>query len=165
MKIAIIGGTGVDELADFRSASLQTTQTRYGSADILKSDFHGRESLRCPPRPRAWGPAEPDQLPRTDRCPQETRRRASNRGICGRIAPARAPAGSFAVLGDFIDLTRHRPCTFFDEPDSPIVHTDFTHPYCPVVSRALADACAGEGDLHAGGCLCGPRWPTLRNTR
>jgi 5'-methylthioadenosine phosphorylase len=53
--------------------------------------------------------------------------------------------GSFAVLSDFIDLTKRRQDTFFDSEQEPVVHTDFTHPYCPAVSEALVQSCGRIG--------------------
>jgi 5'-methylthioadenosine phosphorylase len=67
-------------------------------------------------------------------------------GLCavGSLTPE-LPTGSFAVLTDFIDLTKRRIDTFFDEPGGPVAHTDFTRPYCPEVSSALAEACRAVG--------------------
>jgi 5'-methylthioadenosine phosphorylase len=67
-------------------------------------------------------------------------------GVCavGSLMPE-LPGGSFAVLSDFIDLTKRRPDTFFGETSGPVVHTDFTEPYCPVVSRELVRACSTIG--------------------
>ena len=44
------------------------------------------------------------------------------------------PAGSFVVLDDFIDFTRSRPSTFYDDNT---VHVDVAEPYCPEIKEAL----------------------------
>ncbi len=66
-------------------------------------------------------------------------------GICsvGSLSLDLAP-GSFAVLKDFVDLTRQRANTFFDGAGE-VVHTDFTRPYCPQISQMLIEACKLAG--------------------
>ena len=44
------------------------------------------------------------------------------------------PVGSFLVLDDFMDFTRNRPSTFYDDRT---VHVDVSEPYCPEIRTAL----------------------------
>jgi 5'-methylthioadenosine phosphorylase len=69
------------------------------------------------------------------------------------------------VLPDqFIDLTKHRVGTFFD--DGAVAHVSMAHPVCPSLSRILAQAVADVGTvdpirLHATGtylCIEGPQF-------
>ena len=68
-----------------------------------------------------------------------------------------------AVVPDqFIDRTRHRPDTFFD--DGIVAHVAFADPVCPVLSKVLAESAEGRGlTVHRGGtyvCMEGPQFST-----
>jgi 5'-methylthioadenosine phosphorylase len=66
------------------------------------------------------------------------------------------------VPDQFVDLTRHRPTTFFDR--GPVVHVALADPVCPMLSELLADACDAQGvGVHRGGtyvCIEGPQFST-----
>jgi len=47
------------------------------------------------------------------------------------------PPGSLVVIDQFIDFTKNRSSTFFSGKNKPVVHTDFTEPYCPVLRKTL----------------------------
>jgi 5'-methylthioadenosine phosphorylase len=48
------------------------------------------------------------------------------------------PPGSFVIIDQFLDFTKNRPSTLFDET-SGIVHIDMTSPYCPEIRSTLID--------------------------
>lgn len=79
------------------------------------------------------------------------------------------PPGSFAVVADFIDFTRQRPFTFFDQPERAVTHTDMSVPYCPMVGAALNDSARriGVEDLPevTYACMEGPRYETPAEVR
>jgi 5'-methylthioadenosine phosphorylase len=54
-------------------------------------------------------------------------------GTVGSMTKVLAP-GDLVVPSDFIDMTKSRPMTFFDESR---VHVDMTDPFCPVLQEAL----------------------------
>jgi 5'-methylthioadenosine phosphorylase len=66
------------------------------------------------------------------------------------------------VPDQFVDMTRHRPTTFFDQ--GPAVHVALADPVCPELSRVLAEACEQVGVIvHRGGtyvCIEGPQFST-----
>ncbi len=72
--------------------------------------------------------------------------------------------GAIAVLDQMLDYTWGRDSTFFDGPDRPVVHIDFTLPYDPVLRRRLLDVAVAQGQpLIDGGCYAcmpGPRLET-----
>ncbi len=75
--------------------------------------------------------------------------------------------GDFVLLDQFIDFTRSRPYTFFDEGG--VRHVDMTEPYCPGLNDLVADA-ASTLDLtvHREGtyiCTEGPRFETPAEIR
>jgi 5'-methylthioadenosine phosphorylase len=70
--------------------------------------------------------------------------------------------GHFVVVDQFIDLTRRRISTFFDEDF--VAHVAFADPICPDLSRAVAAAAERAGlRVHCGGtyvCIDGPQFST-----
>lgn len=81
-------------------------------------------------------------------------------GAVGGIRPDMKP-GAIVLPDDLIDYTWGREHTFFEGLDKPVVHVDFTHPYCPDLRRRLLDsACAENVPVIDGGvyaCTQGPR--------
>jgi 5'-methylthioadenosine phosphorylase len=74
-----------------------------------------------------------------------------------KIAP-----GEFVVVDQFIDLTKKRESTFFD--DGIVGHVGFAEPVCGEMSRVLAVAAEAAGArVHRGGtyiCIEGPQFST-----
>ena len=70
--------------------------------------------------------------------------------------------GHVVVPDQLIDRTRQRPSTFFGR--GIVAHVGFADPYCPNLSRAVADAARGAGaTVHVGGtyvCMEGPLFST-----
>ncbi|HEY4119722.1 MAG TPA: S-methyl-5'-thioadenosine phosphorylase [Byssovorax sp.] len=70
--------------------------------------------------------------------------------------------GDLVVVDQFIDLTKKRKTTFFDE--GVVAHVSFADPVCPVLAGALFDAAQGSGaKVHEGGtyvCMEGPQFST-----
>ncbi|WP_324669822.1 S-methyl-5'-thioinosine phosphorylase [Geochorda subterranea] len=77
------------------------------------------------------------------------------------------PPGTVVVADQFLDFTRQRPVTFFE--DDAVVHTDFSEPYCPQIRAALVATIRQQG-LHVQetGCYVGmegPRYETPAEVR
>jgi 5'-methylthioadenosine phosphorylase len=72
--------------------------------------------------------------------------------------------GDMVVVDQFIDRTRHRADTFFDE-DGVVAHVGFAHPIDPALASAVAGAAKRAGtNVHEGGtylCMEGPQFSTL----
>jgi 5'-methylthioadenosine phosphorylase len=70
--------------------------------------------------------------------------------------------GDFVVVDQFIDLTKKRASTFFD--DGVVAHVGFADPVCEHLSRALAAAAErAQVRVHRGGtyvCMEGPQFST-----
>ncbi|MEZ4391003.1 MAG: S-methyl-5'-thioadenosine phosphorylase [Polyangiales bacterium] len=70
--------------------------------------------------------------------------------------------GHLVVVDQFIDRTRHRASSFFDE--GVVAHVSVADPVCPVLASALAAAARSTGaTVHEGGtyvCIEGPRFST-----
>lgn len=72
--------------------------------------------------------------------------------------------GTLVVPDQLVDYTWGRQATFFEGPDNPVTHIDFTHPYDESMRQALADAARACGEAVAWGgtygCTQGPRLET-----
>ena len=76
--------------------------------------------------------------------------------------------GDMVVVDQFIDRTRHRVDTFFDD-DGVVAHVEFAEPIDAQLAGALADASRTAGaTVHEGGvylCVEGPQFSTLAESR
>lgn len=72
--------------------------------------------------------------------------------------------GDMVVVDQFIDRTRHRVDTFFDD-DGVVAHVEFAHPIDAQLADALGQAARTAGaNVHQGGvylCMEGPQFSTL----
>lgn len=70
--------------------------------------------------------------------------------------------GEVVLVDQFVDLTKHRVSTFFDE--GPVVHVSMADPVCPLMLGAAEQACKKVGaTTHVGGtyvCVEGPQFST-----
>jgi 5'-methylthioadenosine phosphorylase len=81
---------------------------------------------------------------------------------CGSLKPELEP-GTFVVCDQFVDRTRGREDTFYDGPET--THVSAADPYCPDLTRVLAEA---DPDVRVGGTVVviqGPRFSTRAESR
>jgi 5'-methylthioadenosine phosphorylase len=81
---------------------------------------------------------------------------------CGSLKPELEP-GTFVVCDQFVDRTRGREDTFYDGPQT--THVSAADPYCPDLTRVLAEA---DPDVRVGGTVVviqGPRFSTRAESR
>ncbi|MCL6446275.1 MAG: S-methyl-5'-thioadenosine phosphorylase [Alicyclobacillus sp.] len=75
--------------------------------------------------------------------------------------------GSLVIIDDFLDFTKSRPTTFFEQDH--VVHVDVTDPYCHRMRDALAAAAKALSlNVQIGGtyvCTEGPRFETPAEIR
>lgn len=75
--------------------------------------------------------------------------------------------GHLVVPDQLIDRTFQRPSTFFG--NGIVAHVAFADPFCPVLSRQVANSCESIGaTVHAGGtyiCMEGPQFSTRAESR
>jgi 5'-methylthioadenosine phosphorylase len=86
----------------------------------------------------------------------------------GSLDESLAP-GVLVIIDQFIDFTKQRVLTFFEQGDVHQAHIDVTEPYCPDLRELLQKtAVQCRIDIHAGGCyVCteGPRYETAAEVR
>lgn len=167
--LALIGGTDMSELPGFKVERKRVLCTRYGEATILEGHLNNTPLIFLPRH------GEGHTLP-----PHRINYRANMLALqqCGvtRIIATAAVGslnqamkpGDFVLISDFIDFTRERPLTIFDRPGE-VVHTDFTHAYCPEIRHVLERTASSlEVPIHFSGtylCADGPRYETPAEIR
>ncbi len=168
--LGIVGGSGIYEMPGLSGVTRERVDTPYGapSADVVRGSLGGTTLLFLPRHGRQH------ELP-----PHQINYRAN---ICalkklgathvvslsavGSMREEIAP-GHVVIVDQFIDLTKRRTSTFFD--DGIVGHVAFADPVCPLLADALAGASQSAGaTLHRGGtyvCMEGPQFSTRAESR
>jgi 5'-methylthioadenosine phosphorylase len=164
---AVIGGSGLAKLAGLDNMRREVVRTPYGdpSSPLVFGHFdgapivflarHGHGHTLAPHvinyRANLWA------------LKQVGVSRIISVATVGGILPELGPGG-LVVPDQLIDYTYGRSNTYFDGPDAPVTHVDFTHPY----SQPLRDRLIQCAKLHqmplaesgVYGCTQGPRLET-----
>jgi len=165
--LAIIGGTGLTQLANLEITHRQVMRTPYGEPsgaltfgtlnqhEVLFIARHGYGHT-IPPhavnyRANLWA------------LHNQGARRVVAVASVGGISDGMDP-GVIAVPDQILDYTYGRAFTYFEERDHPVTHIDFTHPYTPELRGKILEAArrAGEPCLDGGvyAAVQGPRLET-----
>jgi 5'-methylthioinosine phosphorylase len=165
VMLAIIGGSGLNQLANLEVARRQVVRTPHGetSGALTFGTIAGREVVFL--ARHGYGNTIP---------PHEVNFRAniwalhavkvanvvsvaSVGGIRSDLSP-----GALAVPDQIIDYTHGRPSTFFTRTSHATTHIDFTHPYCESLrQRLLTAAAAADERVVAGGTYAATQGPRL----
>ena len=161
MRYGIIGGTGVYQPGDLPGATIERVHTPYGDVEVTVGTYEGKEVAFLPRHGK--GHSVP---------PHRVNYRANiwalkELGVTTVLATAAVGSlnrlfrpGDLVVIDDVIDWTKGRPSTFFEQ--GPVVHIDFSDPYCGRVRKGLVEVAHDLGlRLHHGGvyvCAEGPRF-------
>ncbi|HZP91428.1 MAG TPA: S-methyl-5'-thioinosine phosphorylase [Burkholderiales bacterium] len=163
--LGIIGGTGLTQLANLQISHREVVRTPYGepSGALTFGRLNGREVVfiarhgyghTIPPhavnyRANIWA--------LHSRNVSRVVSVASVGGIRSDLKP-----GALALPKQIIDYTHGRKHTFFDSPEQPVTHVDFTHPYCEKLrSDLLAAAAASNTPVIDGGVYAATQGPRL----
>lgn len=167
-KIAIIGGSGLENPAILKNVTEQNIDTPYGPTtsgfkcgtingnEVAILSRHGRQHTLPPSqvnnRANIWAIRELGctHILATTAC-------GSLRQEIGR--------GDFVVLDQFIDFTRHRPITFFDSfQPGDMKHTPMADPFNADLREKIIEAAGEVGiNIHRKGTVItieGPRFST-----
>jgi 5'-deoxy-5'-methylthioadenosine phosphorylase len=165
--LAIIGGSGLTQLANLEVVRREIVRTPYGdpSGAITHGTIRGEPVVflarhgyghTIPPhkvnyRANMWALAQQDV--------KYIVSVASVGGIRADLKP-----GTLAVPDQIIDYTYGREFTYFNGTDRSVVHVDFTHPYCEALRQRLALAAeqASEAVLQ-GGTYAATQGPRLES--
>jgi len=162
MRVALIGGTGVYDPRIFRGGEKKRVNTPYGGPvevrigklediDVVFIPRHGKGHALPPHRVNYRANIYALKTLGVERI-------ISTNSVGG-INPGFKP-GDIAMPHDFIDFTRSRIATFYDDE---VVHVDVSTPYCNEVRGALLEAGGAIGKVHdkaVYACTEGPRFET-----
>lgn len=169
IKIGIIGGSGIDDPKILKNTEKITPDTPYGatSSPLISGEIngvkvatlarHGNDHsimpTKVPYRANIWALKEAG-------CTHIIATTA-----CGSMREEIKP-GDLVFLDQFIDLTKHRNLTFFEDK---VVHTPMAEPFCPGLRAVLIKAAHELGlSHHERGTILtieGPRFSTRAESR
>jgi 5'-methylthioinosine phosphorylase len=165
--IAVIGGSGLSDFAELEITRREVVRTPYGepSGPLTFGRCGASEAVFLPRH--GYGHTLP---------PHDINYRANiwalhNVGAKAVVSVASVGGirddlgpGSVVVLDQVIDYTWGRASTYFDSPDMPVTHIDFTQPFDAGLRQRFLDSARGLGEtLSDGGvyaCTQGPRLET-----
>lgn len=164
MKLALIGGTGIDKLPlqEQRSINVDTPygpvgmdEGRIGQTKLFFLKRHGLGHA-IPPhlvnyRGNIWA------------LKQIGVQKILATGAVGSIS-RRFKAGDIVLPDQFLDFTKNRIQTFYEGGDLGVLHVDVSEPYCPDLRRSICLAAESMGlrikDKGVYVCTEGPRFET-----
>jgi 5'-methylthioadenosine phosphorylase len=168
--LAVIGGSGLYDIEGLTEKTEIAVDTPYGkpSDTLVKGKLGGTELLFLPRHGRGHRIA-----------PHAINYRANIAALkisgathlltvsaVGSMKEHIAP-GDLVIPDQFIDLTKRRASTFFDE--GVVAHVGFADPVCTELAGALADAAdRASAKVHRGGtyvCMEGPAFSTRAESR
>lgn len=165
--LAIIGGSGLNELARLAASRELVARTPFGdpSGPLRFGTLGGREVVflarhggghTIPPheinyRANIWALHAQNV--------KDVVSIATVGGIRTDLAP-----GMLAVPDQIIDYTHGRKATFHGRSESGVTHIDFTHPYCEAMRQRLLQAASSAGEqVVAGGTYAATQGPRLES--
>lgn len=165
--LGIIGGTGLTQLSNLEVTRRQIVRTPFGdpSGALTFGKLNGREVVFL--ARHGYGHTIP---------PHEVNYRANIWALHAQGAArvvsvasvggirADLPPGALAVPHQLLDYTWGRKHTFFEGPDQPVTHIDFTHPYCEILrGRLLKSAAAAGQPVVTSGVYAATQGPRLES--
>ena len=162
VKIAIIGGTGFGNLLE--NAGQLRLGTPYGIPPPLHiGEICGKDVIFLPRHgpDHSVPPHKINYKANIYALYEVGVERILATNAVGAINPNFKP-GDIVVPHDFVDFTRLRPTTFYNE--APVTHIDVSQPYCPEIRKLLIETAEKLGfhvwDKTVLVCTEGPRYET-----
>ena len=165
-KLAIIGGSGLYDVEEFKDRELIYLNTPWGkpSDNILKTKYNNKEIYFLPRHGRGHfiSPSNINFRANIDALKQLGVTDIVSVSAVGSLKED-LPPGKFVIIDQFIDRTFARVKTFFDEEI--VAHVSMAHPTSKGLMNACEDAIKKEGiDYQRGGIYVvmeGPQFSTL----
>ena len=165
-KLAIIGGSGLYDVEEFKDRKLLKLDTPWGqpSDDILKTNYNGKEIYFLPRHGRGHfiSPSKINFRANIDALKQLGVTDIISVSAVGSLKED-LPPGKFVVVDQFIDRTFARNKTFFD--DEIVAHVSMAHPTSNGLMNACEEAIKKENiEYQRGGTYIvmeGPQFSTL----
>lgn len=166
LKIAVIGGTGVYDPRLLENVGEKQVSTPFGKVSFIKGEYGGKKVYFLPRHGKGHSvpPHKINYRANIWALKEEAVSRIIATAAVGSLNKD-MPPGSTVIIDQFIDFTKQRPLTFFeDESDQGVVHTDFSQPYCPelkdIILRAGGNLPVKLIDYGTYVCTEGPRFET-----
>lgn len=153
--LALIGGTGLNELAEATETIEMDTPFGAPSAPIRVISTDPVRLLFLPRHgsPHRFPPHRVNYRANLWALKEAGAGQVLAVSAVGGITEAYQP-GTLAAPDQLIDYSWGRQHTFFDSEDVPLVHVDFTHPYQGRLRDSLLQSAARQSiDLVDGGCI------------
>ncbi len=165
-KLAIIGGSGLYDVEEFKDRELIDLNTPWGkpSDKILKTNYSGKEVYFLPRHGRGHfiSPSKINFRANIDALKQLGVTDIVSVSAVGSLKDDLMP-GKFVIIDQFIDRTFARNKTFFD--DEIVAHVSMAHPTSKGLMNACEEAIKKEGiDFQRNGTYVvmeGPQFSTL----
>ncbi len=166
--LAILGGSGLYDLPGLERVEEIAVDTPYGApSDTVVRGYLGNTALLFLPRHGRGHRIPPHGINfRANVCALKKlgATHLVSVSAVGSMKESIAP-GDLVVVDQYVDLTKRRVSTFFDEV---VAHVSFADPVCPLLAASLASAAAGvhrkgAHGVHRGGayvCIEGPHFST-----
>ena len=168
-RLAVIGGTGFYEIASATLKEKKLVDTKFGQATVyIYASKSGKEFAFLPRHGEGHAYAPHVVNYRANIMALNLLGVERIIGVCsvGSLRKDINP-GDFVLVDQFLDFTRGRPETFFEE-EGAVVHTDVTEPYCPEMRQCISYVPTKGIRLHKKGtyvCAQGPRFETAAEIR
>ena len=165
-KLAIIGGSGLYDVEEFKNRELLQLKTPWGnpSDEILKTNYKDKEIFFLPRHGRGHfiNPSNINFRANIDALKQLGVTDIVSVSAVGSLKDE-LPPGKFVIVDQFIDRTFARKKTFFD--DEIVAHVSMAHPTSKGLMNACEEALLKEKiDFQRGGTYVvmeGPQFSTL----
>jgi 5'-methylthioadenosine phosphorylase len=163
--LGVIGGSGLYDIDGLRDRAELTVDTPFGEpSDVIVKGMLGDTTLLFLPRHGRGHRIPPHGINfRANVCALKLAG-ATHLVSVSAVGSMREniEPGDFVIVDQFIDLTKRRVSTFFDE--GAVAHVAFADPVCADLAKALGEAANRAGaTVHAGGtyvCMEGPQFST-----
>ena len=169
-KLAIIGGSGLYDIEDFKDRESLDINTAWGkpSDKILKATYHNKDILFLPRHGKGHfiNPSKINFRANIDSLKQLGVTDIVSVSAVGSLKNELSP-GTFVIVDQFIDRTFARNKTFFD--DEIVAHVSMAHPTSNGLMNACEDAIKKEQiEYQRGGTYVvmeGPQFSTLAESK
>lgn len=146
--LAIIGGSGLTQLATLEVVRKQIVRTPYGepSGPLTYGHLAGGEVAFLARHGYGHTLAPHEINYRANIWALKEKGVTRILAVCtvGGITPGLA-SGDIVIPDQIIDYTWGRKSTFFEGAEQPVVHVDFTHPYCEATRGMLIEGARDAG--------------------
>jgi 5'-methylthioadenosine phosphorylase len=167
LKIAIIGGTGYEDLSLVKKWKLRIVSTLYGRIQVKIGKLYDKEVVFLARHGFGYAHAPPQVSYHANVAALKKEKVSSiiATSAVGSMNPKMRP-GEFVLISDFIDFTKHRKQTFHEEKP---VYTDVSGAYSPHLREKIKKAARFlRIKLHPEAvyvCTEGPRFETPAEIR